>query len=304
MVDKTSPNDANPLASLDEWEDDLKRRYPEPEPEAVPEGVVHAEGTKKSAKEFRNHRESARPSVREFYRLNHRYQTLDFVRQKRDEYFALNKREMSIWEALEFLNTLVDDSDPDTDFSQIEHCLQTAEAIRRDGHPRWFILAGLIHDLGKDSVPVRRAAMGRRRRHLPGRLPPIRKRSCSPSSLPTTPISSVAEYQTPLGIYSERCGLDNVMMSWGHDEYMYHVAKDYLPEEGLYMLRYHSCYPIHREKQYGHLMNEHDEEMFRWVRKFSPYDLYTKVAERPDVEKLRPYYEDLAAEFFPDKIRW
>ena len=27
--------------------------------------------------------------------------------------------------------------------------MQTAEAIRRDGHPRWFILTGLIHDLGK-----------------------------------------------------------------------------------------------------------------------------------------------------------
>jgi hypothetical protein len=41
---------------------------------------------------------------------------------------------MGIWEALEYLNTLVDDSDPDTDLSQIEHNLQTAEAIRRDGH--------------------------------------------------------------------------------------------------------------------------------------------------------------------------
>jgi len=30
-----------------------------------------------------------------------------------------------------------------------QHLLQTAEAIRRDGHPRWFILTGLIHDLGK-----------------------------------------------------------------------------------------------------------------------------------------------------------
>ena len=56
---------------------------------------------------------------------------------------------MGIWEALEYLNTLVDESDPDTDLSQIEHLLQTAEAIRRDGHPRWFILTGLIHDLGK-----------------------------------------------------------------------------------------------------------------------------------------------------------
>ena len=67
---------------------------------------MHASETKKSPKEFRNHRESARPSVREFYRLNHRYQTLDFVRQKRDEYLPLTKREMSIWEALEYLNTL------------------------------------------------------------------------------------------------------------------------------------------------------------------------------------------------------
>ena len=56
---------------------------------------------------------------------------------------------MGIWEAMDFLNTLVDDSDPDTDLSQIEHNLQTAEAIRRDGHPRWFQLTGLVHDLGK-----------------------------------------------------------------------------------------------------------------------------------------------------------
>ncbi len=189
MVDKTSPNDANPLASLDEWEDDLKRRYPEPEPEPVPEGVVHATGTKKAPKEFRNHRESARPSVREFYRLNHRYQTLDFVRQKRDEYFALKNREMSIWEALEFLNTLVDDSDPDTDFSQIEHCLQTAEAIRRDGHPRWFILAGLIHDLGKILClfgEPQWAVVGDTSRSAAG----TRKKSSSPSSLTIIPIGT------------------------------------------------------------------------------------------------------------------
>ena len=60
-----------------------------------------------------------------------------------------NSGEMSIWQAMEFLNTLVDDSDPDVDFSQIEHLMQAAEAIRADGHPRWFILTGLLHDLGK-----------------------------------------------------------------------------------------------------------------------------------------------------------
>src|SRR5207244_3641397 len=93
---------------------------------------------------FRDYGDAVRPCVREFYRLNHRHQTLDFVLAKKREYLPLRKRRMSVWEAMEFLNTLIDDSDPDTELCQIEHLLQTAEAIRRDSHPRWFILTGLI----------------------------------------------------------------------------------------------------------------------------------------------------------------
>ena len=129
-----------PLQSLDEWEDDVQARYPEPDKAFVPH---------KDTAEFRNYEKSTRPSVREFYRINHEFQTFDFVREKQREYGARNRKEMSIWEAMEFLNTLVDDSDPDTDLSQIQHLLQTSEAIRADGHPRWFVLTGLIHDLGK-----------------------------------------------------------------------------------------------------------------------------------------------------------
>ena len=50
---------------------------------------------------------------------------------------------------MEKLNVLIDDSDPDTSLSQIQHLLQTAEAMRRDGKPRWMQVTGLIHDLGK-----------------------------------------------------------------------------------------------------------------------------------------------------------
>ena len=94
------------------------------------------------------------------------------------------------------------------------------------------------------------------------------------------------------------------MMSWGHDEYLYHVTKDYLPEPALYMIRYHSFYAGHREGEYDHLMTDHDREMFDWVRKFNPYDLYTKSEERPNVPELRPYYEALAAKYFPAEIAW
>jgi inositol oxygenase len=210
---------------------------------------------------------------------------------------------MSVWEAMEFLNTLVDDSDPDTDLTQIQHLLQTSEAIRKDGHPPWFILAGLIHDVGKVLC-----LYGEPQWAVVGDTFPV---GCGYSDkivfhefFEANPDSKNPQYQTPNGIYSEGCGLEQVQLSWGHDEYLYHVVKDYLPEEALYMIRYHSCYPIHREGAYQHLMNDHDREMFQWVRAFNLYDLYSKSHEPPNVKALKPYYDDLIAEYFPKQIAW
>lgn len=282
-------NEPNPLNSLDEWEDDLIRRYPDPDT--------------KSQDEFRNYDAPEQQGVRDFYKLNHRFQTFEFVQQKRAEYLPLQKRRMSVWGAMEFLNTLVDDSDPDTDLTQIEHLMQSAEAIRADGHPRWFILTGLIHDLGKVLC-----LFGEPQWAVVGDTFPV---GCAfsdkvvlPEFFDTNPDRDHSEFSTPLGIYEQNTGLNNVTMSWGHDEYLYHVVKDYLPPEALYMIRYHSFYAAHREQAYGHLMNEDDQRMFDWVRKFNPYDLYTKSAQRPDVDRLKPFYEDLIAEFFPAELNW
>jgi inositol oxygenase len=276
-----------PLQNLEQWDDFVGQRY---KPD-------------KKQEEFRQYNDSTPPGVREFYRLNHTHQTVDFVRQKKQQYLAKQRGLMSIWEALDYLNTLVDESDPDTDLSQIEHNLQTAEAIRRDGHPRWFVLAGFIHDLGKllclygepqwavvgDTFPVGCA---------------YSDKIVFPEFFRDNPDSQTPRYQTRLGIYSEGCGLDHVDLSWGHDEYLYHVVKDHLPEPALYMIRYHSFYPWHREGAYDYLMNDHDREMFQWVRKFNPYDLYSKSSERPKLDELRPYYADLISEYFPDKVAW
>ena len=111
-------------------------------------------------------------------------------------------------------------------------------------------------------------------------------------------------FQTPLGVYEQGCGLDQVHLSWGHDEYTYQIAKPYLPTEALYLLRYHSCYPWLREGQYDYLCNDEDRAMLKWVLDFNRYDLYTKSHERPDAARLRPFYEELAAEFFPAKLHW
>jgi inositol oxygenase len=44
--------------------------------------------------------------------------------------------------------------------------------------------------------------------------------------------------------------------------------------------------------------------MFEWVRKFNAYDLYSKGAGKPSQAELKPFYEDLIAEFFPAEIDW
>ena len=279
--------EANPLHSLDEWDDFVASRYKEGKPQ----------------EEFRNYDPEANPGVAEFYRQNHAYQTFDLVLAKEREYLSFGKGRKSIWEAAEFLNRLVDESDPDTDLTQIDHLLQTSEAIRRDGHPRWFVLTGFIHDLGKvlclygdpqwavvgDTFPVGCA---------------YSDQIVFPEYFAANPDSHNPVYQDVYGVYEPHCGLKNVHMSWGHDEYIYQVVKNYLPEPAHYMLRYHSFYAAHKHGAYRHLMSPHDEEMFEWVRKFNPYDLYSKGASKPNMQEIRPYYEDLVAEFFPEEIDW
>lgn len=300
-MNKKSPTSATnqPLESLDQWDDELKRRYPAPDAASA----LNPTTLGKKPEEFRNYEADARPSVREFYRQNHRNQTVELVRQKHAEYLPLRHAKMSVWEALRELDKLVDDSDPDTDVPQIEHALQTAEAIRAQGYPRWFILTGLIHDLGKVLC-----LFGEPQWAVVGDTFPVGCRFSEKivfsEFFSENPDSRVPEYQTELGIYERGCGLDQVLMSWGHDEYLYHVVKDYLPEVGAYIIRYHSFYPLHREGAYTYLMNDDDRRLLPWVKKFNPFDLYTKSHERPNVDALMPYYEELVREFFPAEIAW
>lgn len=283
----------NPLASLDEWEDDLLDRYPDPE--NIAEG--------KATEEFRNYEKPARDSVKEFYKLNHTYQTYEFVEEKKKDYLKFDKKEMPVWSAFDFLNKLVDDSDPDTDLDQFQHLLQTSEAIRADGHPDWMVLAGLFHDMGKVLC-----LFGEPQWAVVGDTFPV---GCAysdkivfPEFFKENPDYYNSAYNTKYGVYSPNCGLENVQLSWGHDEYVYNMMKDYLPGPALYMLRYHSFYAQHREHAYEHLMNDHDREMFKWVNLFNPYDLYSKSPVAPDWNELKPYYQQLVNKYLPPTLKF
>ena len=284
-------NEIAPLASIEEWEDDVLIRYPEPNKPA------------KTKEEYRNYDTPQRDTVKEFYRLNHTYQTYDFVRAKEADFLKFDKREMRVWDACDFLNTLVDDSDPDTDLDQLQHLLQTSESIRADGHPDWFVLTGFLHDLGKVLC-----LFGEPQWAVVGDTFPVGCKHSDkivyPEFFEANPDSQDARYNTKYGVYEPNCGLRNVHMSWGHDEYLYQMLKDYLPEPALYMIRYHSFYAQHREHAYDYLMDAHDHAMFEWVDKFNPYDLYSKVPVPPNVKELKPYYEDLIAKYLPETLRF
>lgn len=80
----------------------------------------------------------------------HRNQTLKFASEKKKEWCRLDHAELTIMDALEALNALVDESDPDVDLPNAFHAFQTAEGIRLK-HPDkdWLQLTGLIHDIGE-----------------------------------------------------------------------------------------------------------------------------------------------------------
>lgn len=272
--------------TAEEWEDTVRNRP-----------------ASKDKENYRVYNENTPEHVKNFYRLNHKHQTLDFVLQKKQEYLSLNRGTFDIWEAIDLFDQIIDESDPDLDLPQRYHLFQTAEMLRKDGYPRWLILTGLIHDLGKILT-----LYGEPQWAVVGDTFPVgcafSSKIVFPEYFEENPDAANPLYQSKHGIYSPGCGLDNVHMSWGHDEYLYYVLKDYLPKEALFIVRYHSFYSAHREGEYEHLMNEQDKEMLPWLQIFSRYDLYSKSPEKIDIEKLAPYYKELVAEFLPNKLSW
>lgn len=265
--------------------------------------TTHTPEHRKNQTDFRDYESNVSESVCEFYRLNHANQTLNFVLAQKKKYYPLNKTRMTIWEAMQALDNIIDESDPDLDSPQINHAFQTAERLRQANQPRWLILTGLIHDLGKILTLFEEPQWA-----VVGDTFPV---GCAYSDkiifaehFAQNPDFNNPRLQTKYGIYKPNCGLDNVHMSWGHDEYLYQVVKRYLPDEALYIIRYHSFYAAHKEDEYDHLMDDYDRSMMKWLKLFNDYDLYSKSPELINVSELMPFYQELVAEFFPESLKW
>ena len=240
------------------------------------------------------------------YRDMHINQSLDYVIAKKKQYSILNNKQMSMKEALSHLDTFIDPSDPDLDEENSIHAYQTAERIRKL-HPtnKELQLVGLIHDLGKVLF-----TFGEPNWAIVGDTYVV---GCE---FPTTIVyydtlkenSDFGKYDTN-GIYEPGCGLENLHITFGHDEYLYQVLKQ---NEGKHkispslmdVIRYHSFYPWHTSGEYRQFMNELDKETLKNVNHFNQFDLYSKE-DSPDIsDEIKKYYDELLEEYFPAILQW
>lgn len=267
---------------------------------------------------FRNYEDSDRQAiVHEHYRLMRTNQTMDFAKRMKDKWSHFDKAEMGIREAFEILDGYVDSSDPDSALPNVIHDFQTAEAIRAAGKPDWYQLVGLLHDMGKimfnwgakedgqiGTAQGPQWALGGDTWVLGCRIPDD---VVMPQFNSLNPDMQHPVYSTTLGIYEPGCGIENLTFAYGHDEYMYQMLKHNkcsIPAEGMAMIRYHSCYPLHSRGAYKELLAEEDRETLDWVIDFNQFDLYTKADKEPILDELWPYYQQLIDKYCPGKLQW
>jgi inositol oxygenase len=245
----------------------------------------------------------------QLYKEMHKNQTYSYIINKLEQYSQLNNTKMKMTKALSLMNNFIDPSDPDLDEENIIHAYQTAERIRKK-YPenKQYQLIGLIHDLGKVLFTFGEpnwAVVGDTF-VLGCELP-----DCIVyyDTLKDNPDFNDPKYNTELGVYKKGCGLDNLKISFGHDEYLYQVLKQnknhLISDKYMNIIRYHSFYPWHTGGAYEIFMNDKDKGTLKDILDFNQFDLYSKEDKEFELTNdIKEYYDDLLNEYFPSDLQW
>ena len=248
-------------------------------------------------------------------------QTVEFVKSKINQYSKFKNGKMSICKAISLLDKFIDPSDPDIDVPNSIHAYQTAERIRKD-HPnnKEFQIIGLIHDLGKVLYSFNEPswmivgdtyALGCQFPKSIVYYDELVKLSPQLNKQNKINKDSIIGMNSQYGIYKPNCGLDNLVISFGHDEYLYMVlvhnkklGKHNISDKYLDMIRYHSFYPWHTYNEYTHLMNNKDHITKQNVLELNKYDLYSKEDDINVSQEIINYYDKLLNEYFDGELEW
>lgn len=255
--------------------------------------------------EFRDY-SNVSENIKNNYLLARKYQNTIFYSHILSSFEKREKKMYYFWDIMNNLNSFIDISDPDISLPNSQHMFQAAEKARENNEPRWFQLVCILHDFGKIQAFIdNNCEIGLSIKNQWAVVGDTFILGCKIPNTIVYPeyneLNLESNSKDKYGIYKPNCGLNNTLVSWGHDEFLYRVLlnnKNKLPEEALYIIRFHSLYLWHKENEYSHLENDTDKEMKPWVQRFNKYDLYTKENKPLDIEKLKPYYTELFIEYF------
>lgn len=244
-----------------------------------------------------------------FYKEMHKNQTYQFVKNKLYRYKTSYNRELYMKDVLSRMDNFIDPSDPDTDQPNSFHAYQTAELIRkREPDNKALQICGLIHDFGKILFEFGEPAWA-----VVGDTYVVGCKFpetivCYKTILENPDINDPI-LSTKMGIYKERCGIENLMITFGHDEYLYNILQrntnHLFPKKYQDIIRFHSFYPWHTGGSYREFMKPEDDEILKNVLSFNQYDLYSKAEDTFIVtDDIKKYYNNLINEFFPAPLLW
>ena len=175
----------------------------------------------------------------------------------------------------------------------------------------WLILVGLIHDLGKVLALPEWESLNQW--FVVGDTFPVGIKLDTGIifyELSDKYTDSIL-YPGEFGSYSLNIGLDNLIFSFSHDNYLFDILNNQskLPFEALYIIKYHSFYPWVNPKvgfmrSYQNLVSENDWYHLPLLKMFQKADLYSKDENIPDIDKIKPYYKLLIDKYIPGKINW
>ncbi len=254
--------------------------------------------------DLRNYKKDTPQSL--FYAEMHKKVDLDYTLKMRKKYSKYDNCKMTIKKALSMMDDFIDPSDPDLDVPNSIHAYQTAERIReRYPEDKELQIAGLIHDLGKVLF-----SYGERSYNVVGDTYVL---GCKfPETIvyyETMKLNPDYHKYDEKCIYKKNCGLENLVISFGHDEYLYGVLKHNkdlhkMTDRTMNMIRYHSLYPWHTGGSYDDFMQKGDEFILKDVLEFNSFDLYSKEDPIEIDQEVKDYYDKLLDEYFLGEMEW
>lgn len=201
----------------------------------------------------------------------HRKQTIIDVDSLNKKYTTNNifKSPINIWNGIEKLGFITDPTDKELyAVSQLTHVMQVIEGMEIDKiDDKNIYICGLLHDLGKLLLLT-----------------------------DENPSNIVCDNHIIQG--RQNIGLDNCVLQWNHDEYIYIKLKNKIEYKYLWLMRYHSINIKSCEQYFDQKDKSLVEEM---LIPFKKYDKGTKsIYHIPniDVDKYRKIIENA----FPEPL--